>query len=155
MKSPWPEVPVQVKRLRPDVHLPVYAHEGDAGFDLCAAEAVTLAPGHRAKIPTGLAFAIPPGYEIQVRPRSGLALKHGVTLLNTPGTIDAGYRGEVCIIAHNAGQEPVTFHAGDRVAQGVLARFETVAWEVVEELSETSRGDGGFGSTGVMVKTPA
>lgn len=148
MISPFPPVPVRVKRLR-DVTLPIQAHAGDAGFDLCAAESARLEPRARAKVATGLAFEIPAGYEIQVRPRSGMAIKQGVTVLNSPGTIDAGYRGEVCVILYNASDSVVEIAVGDRIAQAVMARVESIAWEVADELSDSSRGAGGFGSTGV------
>jgi len=141
--------PLVVKRLRPDATLPVYMSEGAAGLDLAAAldAPLVLAPGARAMVPTGLALAIPPGFEGQVRPRSGLAARHGVTCLNTPGTIDSDYRGEVRVILVNLGQEPVTIRHGDRIAQLVLA--EAARLPVVEgEIDETPRGAGGFGSTG-------
>ena len=128
--------------------LPAYATEGAAGLDLRADLAVTLAPGERALVPTGLAIAIPPGCEGQVRPRSGLALRDGVTCLNTPGTIDSDYRGEVGVILANLGQKSVTLSRGDRIAQLVIARVERA--ELVESVSlpPTSRGEGGFGHTG-------
>jgi dUTP pyrophosphatase len=130
--------------------LPAYATEGSAGLDLLAAvsEAVTLQPGARALIPTGLSLALPQGYEAQVRPRSGLALKHGLTLLNSPGTIDADYRGEVQVILVNLGEEPVTIPRGMRIAQLVLAPVTRAALEEVPELPPSARGAGGFGSTG-------
>lgn len=140
---------VRFKRLRPDVLLPAYAHEGDAGMDVRSAEDLVLAPGARALVRTGLAMELPPDAEAQVRPRSGLALKHGVTVLNTPGTIDAGYRGEVGVILVNLGAEPFAVHAGDKVAQLVIAKVARA--EIVETatVGETARGAGGFGSTGV------
>ena len=145
-------VTVSVVRLphAEGLELPAYATPDSAGLDLLAAvaEPVTLPPGGRALVPTGLALALPPGYEAQVRPRSGLALKHGVTVLNTPGTIDADYRGEVGVILINHGAEPFTVNRGDRVAQLVLARYERVAWAPADRLPETARGAGGFGSTG-------
>ena len=130
--------------------LPVYATEHAAGMDLCAAVSadVVLAPGARALIPTGLSLALPEGYEAQVRPRSGLALKHGLTVLNSPGTIDADYRGEVQIILANLGTEPFTVTRGMRIAQMVVAAHARVAWQTVERLPESARGEGGFGSTG-------
>ncbi|MCB1556290.1 MAG: dUTP diphosphatase [Alphaproteobacteria bacterium] len=132
------------------LNLPTYATAQSAGMDLTAAleEAIELAPGERALIPTGLSIALPAGYEAQVRPRSGLALKHGVTVLNSPGTIDADYRGEIGVILINHGQEDFTIERGMRIAQMVIARHETVHWTVVQELNETARGQGGFGSTG-------
>lgn len=131
--------------------LPAYATEHAAGVDLEAAvgEPVTLKPGERQLIPTGLAIALPEGFEAQIRPRSGLAFKNGVTVLNSPGTIDADYRGEVKVILANLGTEPFTVERGMRVAQMVIARYERVAWQQVAELDETTRGSGGFGSTGV------
>ena len=130
--------------------LPTYATEHSAGMDLSAAleEAIELAPGERALVPTGLAIALPEGYEAQVRPRSGLALKHGVTVLNSPGTVDADYRGEIKVILANLGNAPFTIERGMRIAQMVVARHEAVEWEVVDNLDETARGTGGFGSTG-------
>jgi dUTP pyrophosphatase len=132
--------------------LPAYETAQSAGMDLRAAVAedapITLAPGERRLVPTGLTIALPPGFEAQVRPRSGLALKHGVTCLNTPGTIDADYRGEVGVILINLGQEPFAIKRGERIAQMVVAPVTQGAWEVVTSLNETARGAGGFGSTG-------
>ena len=128
--------------------LPRYETEHAAGLDLRADEPVALAPGARALVPTGLALELPPGYEGQVRPRSGLAAKHGVTLLNAPGTIDADYRGEVKCLLINHGQARVSFERGERIAQLVVAPVIRAALEVVEALGETGRGQGGFGSTG-------
>ena len=128
--------------------LPAYAREDDAGLDVYAAETVTLAPGARALVPTGIALAIPPGFAGLVLPRSGLALRHGVTCLNTPGLIDAGYRGEVKVLLINHGQEPVTLSRGERIAQLVVQRVEHVTLAPVTELAPTARGAGGFGSTG-------
>jgi dUTP pyrophosphatase len=147
-------VKVQVKRLPNGVglELPRYATEGAAGMDVVSAETVTLAPGARHPVATGLALAIPQGYEIQVRPRSGLALKHGVTVPNTPGTIDSDYRGELKVIMINHGAEPFPIARGDRVAQLVLAPVTQAAWDEVDELQETARGEGGFGSTGGHAK---
>jgi len=145
---------VQVKRLPhgQDLALPAYATEGAAGMDVLAAEDVTLAPGQRHAVATGLALAIPQGYEIQVRPRSGLALKHGITVPNTPGTIDSDYRGELKVILINHGAEQFAIARGDRVAQLVLAPVTQAAWEEVEALDATERGAGGFGSTGGHAK---
>ena len=130
--------------------LPGYASDGAAGLDLLAAvaEPMELAPGARKLIPTGIMIALPAGYEAQVRPRSGLALKHGVTLLNSPGTIDADYRGEVMVLLVNHGAEPFTVRRGDRIAQLIVASVEHVAIVEVAELGNTTRGAGGFGSTG-------
>lgn len=143
-------VPVRIKRL-PHGHglgLPAYATSGAAGMDVLSAESVTLKPGQRHAVATGLAMAIPQGFEIQVRPRSGLALKHGISVPNTPGTIDSDYRGELKIILINHGSDEFTIARGDRVAQLVLAPVVQASWDEVEELDETARGEGGFGSTG-------
>jgi dUTP pyrophosphatase len=147
-------VPVQVKRLPhgAGLPLPAYATSGAAGMDVVSAEDVTIAPGARHAVATGLALAIPQGYEIQVRPRSGLALKHGITVPNTPGTIDSDYRGELKVILINHGTEPFAIARGDRVAQLVLAPVVQAAWDEVAELDATERGEGGFGSTGGHAK---
>jgi dUTP pyrophosphatase len=136
------------------LNLPAYATELSAGVDLEAAvdAPVTLQPGERKLIPTGLAIALPEGYEAQVRPRSGLAFKNGVTVLNSPGTIDADYRGEVKVILANLGAEPFTVERGMRVAQMVVAQYARVNFNLVEQLDETARGAGGFGSTGTAAK---
>jgi dUTP pyrophosphatase len=133
-----------------EVPLPAYQTPGSAGLDLCAAlpEAVRLEPGERRLIPTGLIFEIPPGFEGQVRPRSGLALKHGISIVNSPGTIDSDFRGEVGIVLINHGQAPFVVEPLSRIAQLVLTRVEQMQLELVETLSETSRGAGGYGSTG-------
>ena len=133
-----------------DLALPSYATEMSAGMDLLAAveAAVVLAPGERRLIPSGIAIALPAGAEAQVRPRSGLALKHGITVLNAPGTIDADYRGEVGVILINLGEAPFTIHRGDRIAQLVIAAHAQARWQVVETLDDSARGAGGFGSTG-------
>jgi dUTP pyrophosphatase len=143
-------VPVAVKRLAhgADLPLPAYATDGAAGMDVVAAEDVTLAPGGRHAVATGLAMAIPPGFEVQVRPRSGLALKHGVTVPNTPGTIDSDYRGELKVILINLGAAPFAVRRGDRIAQLVLAPVVQATWLEVSDLDATARGAGGFGSTG-------
>lgn len=131
--------------------LPKYATPFSAGMDLHASlEApVTLAPMQRALIPTGLRIELPAGYEAQVRPRSGLAIKHGITVLNTPGTIDADYRGEICVILANLSDTPFTVYDGDRIAQLVVTSYARVEWQSVDTLDETARGCGGFGHTGV------
>lgn len=131
--------------------LPQYATEFAAGLDVRANndEPIVLGPLERAMIPTGLFLEIPAGYEVQVRPRSGLAAKKGITVLNAPGTIDADYRGEVCVILVNLSNEPFTVEKGERVAQLVLARHEVIEWEETDELADSARGAGGFGSTGV------
>ena len=141
---------ISVKRLPhgDDLPLPVYATAGAAGMDVVAAEALTLAPGARHAVATGFAIAIPEGYEVQVRPRSGLALKHGVTCLNTPGTIDHDYRGEVKVILANLGDQPFEIARGDRIAQLVPAPVQRATLDEVAELDDTDRGSGGFGSTG-------
>lgn len=139
---------LQVRRLDPGVPLPTYAREGDAGLDLHAAQSTTIAPGGRALVPTGLAVAIPEGHAGFVLPRSGLALRHGVTLLNSPGLIDAGYRGEVKVLLINHAREAVTVARGERIAQLVLQRVERAELDVVEDLPPSARGAGGFGSTG-------
>ncbi|MBU2588397.1 MAG: dUTP diphosphatase [Alphaproteobacteria bacterium] len=143
-------VAVQLKRLPhgEGLPLPAYATSGAAGMDVVSAEDVVIAPGARHAVATGLAVAIPQGFEIQVRPRSGLALKHGITVPNTPGTIDSDYRGELKVILINLGNEPFTVQRGDRVAQLVLAPVLQAAWDEVAELDATTRGAGGFGSTG-------
>ena len=130
--------------------LPAYASAMSAGVDLLAAvsEPVVLEPGGRAAIPSGIAIALPPGYEAQVRPRSGLAMKHGITVLNSPGTIDADYRGEIGVILVNLGDAPFGIERGMRIAQMVVAPVNTVAWSEVDSLPASGRGDGGFGSTG-------
>jgi dUTP pyrophosphatase len=143
-------VAVKVRRLPhgEGLDLPAYATAGAAGMDVLAAEDVTLAAGARHAVATGLALAIPPGFEVQVRPRSGLALKHGISVPNTPGTIDSDYRGELKVILINHGAEPFAIRRGDRVAQLVLAPVVLAAWDEVAELDDTERGAGGFGSTG-------
>ena len=134
------------------LELPSYGTPGAAGMDLRAAipedAPLTLAPGQRAMVPTGLSIAVPEGFEAQVRPRSGLAVKHGISCVNTPGTIDSDYRGEVHVVLINLGQEPFTLRRGERIAQMVIAAYARVEWHEVESLSETVRGAGGFGSTG-------
>lgn len=145
---------VRVERLphAEGLPLPAYETSGSAGMDLRAAVAdaapITLAPGARALVPTGLKIALEPGYEAQVRPRSGLALKHGITCLNSPGTIDSDYRGEVGVILINHGQEPFVIRRGERIAQMVIAQHEQARMFEVEALDDTARGAGGFGSTG-------
>ncbi|MBQ0156593.1 MAG: dUTP diphosphatase [Bacteroidales bacterium] len=149
-------VEVEIKRIGNSAddskrELPKYATSGSAGFDLCASisEPVVIAPGERRLIQTGISIALPVGFEAQVRPRSGLALKHGITVLNTPGTIDSDYRGEIGVILINHSNVDFTVNDGDRIAQMVVARYETVSWKEVNELSDTERGAGGFGHTGI------
>ncbi len=145
-------VRVQVKRLdgAQDLQLPARASEQASGVDLYAAieTPITLEPGERALVPTGIAVALPAGYEAQVRSRSGLAIRHGIALVNAPGTIDADYRGEIKVILINHGAATVMFERGDRIAQLVVQRLPVVQWEAVDELSSTARGAGGFGHTG-------
>lgn len=144
------QVPVRIKRL-PHGHgldLPAYATAGAAGMDVLAAENITMRPGARHAVATGFAVAIPSGYEIQVRPRSGLALKHGITVPNTPGTIDSDYRGELKVILINHSGDNFPIQRGDRIAQLVLSPVTQGLWEEVDELDDTARGAGGFGSTG-------
>ena len=143
-------IEIELQRLAHGEGLPVpsYATGGAAGLDVVAAEELTLAPGERHAVATGFAIAIPPGYEVQVRPRSGLALKHGITCLNTPGTIDEDYRGEVKVILANLGNEPFAVKRGERIAQLVPAPVLKAEFREVDTLGETQRGAGGFGSTG-------
>jgi dUTP pyrophosphatase len=145
-------VAVRVRRLahNQDLPLPIYATEGAAGMDLLAAvaEPVSIPPGQRMLIPTGLAIALPAGYELQIRPRSGLALRNGIVLPNSPGTIDEDYRGEMQVIVLNTGSEPFRVERGTRIAQAVLAPVVRLAWNEVTDLDVTTRNEGGFGSTG-------
>ena len=154
MTKPHEPVPVPVMRLdgNDDLPLPRYASEGAAGMDVVSAEDWVIAPGERVAVATGLAVAIPEGFEIQIRPRSGLALKHGITVPNTPGTIDSDYRGELKVLLINHGSEDFAIARGDRVAQLVLAPVVQAAWSEVDELDATQRGAGGFGSTGGHAK---
>jgi dUTP pyrophosphatase len=147
------DIPVPIKRLPhfEGLELPDYATAGAAGMDVVAAEDVLLPPGGRHAVTTGLALAVPDGFELQVRPRSGLALKHGISLPNTPGTIDSDYRGELKIILINLGDREFEVRRGDRIAQLVLAPVVRAVWLEVDELDETRRGEGGFGSTGGVV----
>ena len=146
---PPSEADVLIKRLDPGMPLPSYSHPGDAGADLAAAEDVELGPGERVLVRTGLAIALPAGYAAFVHPRSGLAAKHGVTLVNAPGTVDAGYRGEIKVTLLNTDRDrPVRFNRGDRIAQLVIQRVERAVFHEVEVLPGSSRGDAGFGSTG-------
>jgi len=144
------DIHIAMKQLNAAVALPQYMTAGASGMDVCAAisEPITLAPLGRALVPTGLAFAIPEGFELQVRPRSGLAYKHGITVLNTPGTIDADYRGEVKVIVVNLSNEPFVIAPGERIAQIVCASVVRATLSAVQDLPETVRGTGGFGHTG-------
>ena len=151
-------IDLKVKKLDEMAVIPAYAHEGDAGFDLSAivlektsdsyTDKTIVLPGQKYIAKTGLAFAVPAGYELQVRPRSGLAYKHGITVINSPGTVDSGYNGEVMVILLNTGSEPFEIRTGDRIAQGVINKLPTVSIREVEDLDETERGADGFGSTG-------
>ena len=142
---------VTVKIINRSGHdVPAYSTESSAGMDVraCLQEPATLQPLQRALIPTGLRIALPQGYECQIRPRSGLALKHGISLVNTPGTIDADYRGEIGVIVINLSNEPFTINNGERICQMVITRYSHTTWEIVDTLAETERGEGGFGHTG-------
>jgi dUTP diphosphatase len=143
---------IEIKRIRPGVNqleLPAYMTEGAAGMDICAdiEHDRTLAPLERALIPAGLAIALPPGFEAQIRPRSGLALRQGLTMINSPGTIDSDYRGEIQLIAINLGSEPIVIHRGQRIAQMIIQRVVRAEWVEVEELPSSARESGGFGHT--------
>lgn len=140
---------VKFRKTDPSATLPSYAHPGDAGMDLCSVEELVIPRGERRLVRTGLAMRLPPGYEAQVRPRSGLALKKGVTVLNSPGTIDEGYRGEIGVVLVNLGEGQFEIRKGDRIAQMVVAPCTRAGIELVSELDSTERGAGGFGSTGV------
>jgi dUTP pyrophosphatase len=152
-------VDVAITRLphAADLPLPAYETDGAAGMDLRAAldAPLTLAPGDRAAVPTGIAIALPEGFEAQVRARSGLARRHGLAMVNAPGTVDSDYRGELQVLLINLGREPVTLARGDRIAQMVVAPVARVAWREVTALDETARGAGGFGSTGVSAPPPS
>ncbi len=141
---------IKINRVHPDAQLPVYAHGPleDAGMDLRSVETVTIAPGQTYAVSTGLSIELPPGYEAQIRPRSGLAFKHSITIPNSPGTIDPSYRGEIKAILHNLGSQPFAIQPGDRIAQMVVAKYEAIQW-IEAILTESERGAGGFGSSGV------
>ena len=145
------EIAVKISRLRPEARLPCYMTAAAAGMDLYVTldEDVILAAGKQVMVPTGIAIALPPGFEAQVRPRSGLAAKYGVTLVNTPGTIDADYRGEISVILINHGPEDFVIKDGERIAQMIVAPVSRCQWNLVDKLDETDRGSGGFGHTGV------
>ena len=142
-------IKIRIRRLRDDALVPRYAHgpQEDAGMDLHAVESVMIAPGERKLVSTGLAIELPPGYEAQLRPRSGHALKYGITLPNSPATIDPGYRGEIKVILQNLGSDVFTVEPGERIAQMIVARYEAVEW-AEGELTDSERGEGGFGSSG-------
>ncbi|HET7431557.1 MAG TPA: dUTP diphosphatase [Nocardioides sp.] len=157
MPAPHPDgaLAVAVLRLDRDLPLPAYAHPGDAGADLMTTVDLTLAPGERALVPTGIAIALPEGYVALVHPRSGLAARHGLSIVNTPGTVDAGYRGEIKVLLVNHDPvEPVSLRRGDRIAQLVFQRFEHAVLTEVDALPESVRGIGGYGSTGVQTPSP-
>ena len=141
-------IKIKIKKLKETAIIPKYAHEGDAGVDLYSTEDYILKPGERILVSTGIAIAIPKGYEAQVRPRSGLALKHGISIVNTPGTIDCQYRGEIGVIVINLGKEDYKIEKGHKIAQMAFNKIEEADFEEVEELDSTKRGEGGFGSTG-------
>ena len=142
-------IKVLVKKINENAKMPSYAHYGDAGVDLYAARDTVVPPHGRALVPTGLKIAIPNGYEGQVRPKSGLALKHGITVLNTPGTVDAPYRGEVGVILFNSSDNEYVARSGEKIAQMVFCKVENAEFELADELPDTDRGEGGFGSTGL------
>ncbi|HCR49767.1 MAG TPA: dUTP diphosphatase [Rhodothermales bacterium] len=146
-------IPIEISPHGLDLPLPRYATSKSAGMDLLAAipaeEPVVLKPGERGLVPSGIKIALPDGYEAQIRPRSGLAFRFGVTVLNAPGTIDADYRGEVKVLLINLGEEPIIIHRGDRIAQMVIAPYIVVSWQPTSQLNETPRGEGGFGHTGI------
>ena len=144
-----PDLEIQVLRLDPDLPLPAYAHPGDAGADLLTTVEVTLAPGERMLVPTGVAIALPDGFVALVHPRSGLAARHGLSIVNTPGTVDAGYRGEIKVLLVNHDpREPIELRRGDRIAQLVVQRVERAVFVEVDRLPDSARGGGGYGSTG-------
>lgn len=148
-------VDIALKMLDPGLPVPSYAHEGDAGADLCAREDVTLAPGERALVPTGVSLALPLGFVGLIHPRSGLATRHGLTVVNAPGTVDAGYRGELKVTLLNTdAATPIVLKRGDRIAQLVIQKVERARFIQVQELDDTSRGAGGFGSTGGFETAP-
>lgn len=142
-------VTIKIQKIKDNAIIPKYAHEGDAGVDLYSTEEYLIKPGERVLVSTGIKMAIPKGHEAQIRPKSGLALKHGLSIVNTPGTIDSGYRGEVGIIIINLGKEEYKIEKGKKVAQMVINQVEEATFEEVKELDETTRNEGGFGSTGL------
>jgi dUTP pyrophosphatase len=147
VKNPRERISVKIQKIVPEAILPSYAHDSDAGADIYSLEEVTLKPHTTALIRTGIKVAIPGGYEIQIRPRSGLSLKTPLRVANAPGTIDSAYRGEVCVIMENTGNISQTIKAGDKIAQMVIAPVPMIVWEETDTLDDTDRGDGGFGST--------
>ena len=152
--TPPGQVEIAVRRLDPDLPLPTYAHPGDAGADLRTTVDVSLEPGERALVPTGIAISLPEGYVALVHPRSGLAARYGLSIVNAPGTVDAGYRGEITVLLVNLDpSEPITLSRGDRVAQLVVQRFEHAVFVPVDDLPDSQRGAGGYGSTGGFAGT--
>ncbi|MBR9705986.1 dUTP diphosphatase [Candidatus Pacearchaeota archaeon] len=143
-------IPIKIKKLHPDAIIPHYVHDGDAGMDVYSVKDMIIKPGERILVPTGISFEIPKGFEIQVRPKSGLALKYGLTLPNSPGTLDSGYRGELGVIMLNTSNAYYDVRKGEKIAQIILTSYEEAQIEEVTDLSETSRGAGGFGSTGLQ-----
>jgi len=141
-------VKIKITKIKENAIIPKYAHEGDAGVDLYSTEDYVLKPGERVLVSTGIKIAVPKGYEAQIRPKSGLALKNGISIVNTPGTVDAPYRGEIGIIIINLGQEEYKIEKGKKIAQMVINKVEEAEFEEVDELDETTRNEGGFGSTG-------
>jgi len=141
-------IQIKIKKIKENAIIPKYVHQGDAGVDIYSTEDYVLKPGERVLVSTGIKIAVPKGYEAQIRPKSGLALNNGISIVNTPGTIDAGYRGEVGIIAINLGKESFKIEKGKKIAQMVINKVEEAEFEEVEELDNTTRGEGGFGSTG-------
>ncbi|WP_231841052.1 dUTP diphosphatase [Deferribacter desulfuricans] len=140
---------VRIKKIHPDAQIPQYATNGSSGFDFYTVEEIVIQPKETKLIKTGLQIALPIGYELQIRPRSGLSLKTPLRVANTPGTVDADYRGEICILVWNTEDKPITIEKGTRIAQGVICKIEQVNFIETDELDDTDRGDGGFGSTGV------
>jgi dUTP pyrophosphatase len=149
--SVQPNIIIRIARVNPsdtEIPLPSYATTGSSGMDICSAMEMSIEPGTTALVPSGFIIEVPPGYEAQVRPRSGLAIKHNIGILNSPGTIDSDYRGELKVILTNFGKEPFTIHHGDRIAQLVIAPVVRATWKEVEAVQQTDRGAGGFGHTG-------
>jgi dUTP pyrophosphatase len=140
---------IEITKIHDDAVIPHYVHSGDSGMDLYSIKDATIKPGTSAFVPTGLKIAVPEGYEAQVRPKSGLALKHSITVLNTPGTVDSGYRGEICVILINHGRKPFQVHKHTKIAQMVICPVVRAEIAEVENLNDTTRGEGGFGSTGL------
>jgi dUTP pyrophosphatase len=145
-------IKIKIKKINPEAIIPHYSHEGDAGMDVYSVEDILINPNERKLISTGLTFEIPRGFEIQIRPKSGLALNHGITILNTPGTLDSGYRGELKVILFNTSNKSYQVKKGEKIAQIILAKYEEAEIEETNELTQTTRAEGGFGSTGLIKK---